>query len=75
MSTGEAIGARVFQLPRSRFEVTLLTAEIGAVTKGRPPEELHAAEITNHFITRFRGQVTWEPTKLKLSHACVQIRL
>lgn len=57
VSTGEAVGAKVFQLPRSRFEITLLTAEIGAITKGRPPEELHAAEITNHFISRFRGQV------------------
>ena len=57
VSTGEAVGAKVFQLPRGRFEITLLTAEIGAITKGRPPEELHAAEITNHFISRFRGQV------------------
>ncbi|CAL8461921.1 g1452 [Coccomyxa elongata] len=57
VSTGEVVGAKVFQLPRSRFEITLLTVELGTVSKARPPEELHAAEITNSFINRFKGQV------------------
>ncbi len=57
VSTGEVVGVKVFQLPRSRFEVTLLTVELGTVSKARPPEELHAAEITNSFINRFKGQV------------------